>query len=394
MQTNLETLFVEELLKEKETAYQLNYYLAENPEISGEEFKACAKYVEICRQKGMEVEENFCGLPTAFKATVVHQKNPIAKMAILAEYDALPGLGHGCGHSASGSISLLTALSLRHLGDYLNADIDLIGTPDEEQKGSKVDMVNQGVFKDYDFAMMVHLNSNQTTPTVKFLALSGYKVKFYGEPSHAAASPWEGVSALNGARLSLTAFDLLRQVVKPDTRISYKINKGGEATNIISDYAEIEVDIRSGNAKDLRALKEKIINCVKGAALATNTTYEIISLGNDYRDVLANTTGEDVIRDVLSSLDIPYKESSEASGSSDIGNVSYECPAFHPMLATSEKYFPLHTKEMVDVIQSEEIKEVIDKGSKLIGYTMIRLIANPDLMKKMKEEFKTNLSRS
>lgn len=390
MKKRLERLFEEGLSKEKETAYQLNYYVADNPELSGEEFKACAKYVEICKQKGMNVEENFCGLPTAFKATVVQQKNPKAKMAILAEYDALPGLGHGCGHSASGSISLLTALSLRHLGDSFNVAIDLIGTPDEEQKGMKVDMVNQGVFKEYDFAMMVHLNSNQTTPTVKFLALSGYKVKFFGKTSHAAASPWEGISALNGARLAMTALDLLRQVVKPETRISYKINKGGEAANIIPDYAEIEVDIRSGNAKDLALLKEKVQNCVKGAALATNTTYEIVSIGNDYRDVLMNTTGEDIIREVLEDLDIPYVESIEASGSSDIGNVSYECPAFHPMLATSESYFPLHTKEMVDVVKSEEIKDVIDQGARLIGHTMIKLIENPNLMKKMKEEFVDN----
>ena len=387
MTTELKKAFEQALIKNKEVSHQLNYFLAENPELSGKEYEACKKYVEICREKGMDVEEEFCQLPTAFRASVCRVENPKAKMAILAEYDALPNLGHGCGHSASGSMSLLTALSLNEISNKLNVDIDLIGTPDEEQHGLKVEMADQDVFKEYDFAMMVHLNSNVTQPSSNFLALSAYRVTFHGKTAHAAASPWDGVNALSAAQLTFHGLDLLRQRVRPDTRISYCVEQGSKATNVIPDYTEIEIDLRNSNREYLDTVKEKVQNCVKGAAIATGTTYEIETIGYEYSDMLMNEPGINVIRSVLQELEIPFEEDNTPSGSSDIGNVSYDCPAFHPMLATSDNYFTLHSKDMVDVVKSDKAKEIIDRGARLIGYTMLNLIENPDLMQQVKDEF-------
>lgn len=386
MTATLKQRFEEGLARNREIAYELNTFIADNPELSGEEYEASKKYVEICSEQGMDVEENFCQLPTAFRANVYRSANPKAKMAILAEYDALPHLGHGCGHSASGSLSLLTSLSFLHMNEELNVDIDLIGTPDEELHGLKVEMADQGVFKEYDFAMMVHLNANESVPSVEFLALSAYRVKFYGKPAHAAASPWDGVNALDAAQLTFDAIDKLRQQVHPDTRMSYVLDQGGVATNIIPEYTEIQLELRHSSRDYLNTVREKALNCVKGAAIATGADYEVESIGYDYSDMVNNESGVDVIRSVMHELDIPYVEGS-SPGSSDIGNVSYECPAFHPMLATSDYYFTLHSQDMVDVVKGDGVKEIIDRGARLIGYTMLHLIENPEVMQQVKDDF-------
>ncbi|MFS0780265.1 amidohydrolase [Bacillus sp. 1P06AnD] len=386
--TELKQLFEDALLRNHDIAHALNYDLAEHPEVSGEEFESCKKYVNICRDKGMDVEENFCGLPTSFRAKAVCKEQPRARMAVLAEYDALPNLGHGCGHSASGSLSLLTVLALQDMADELDMDIDLIGTPDEELHGEKALMANKGIFKEYDFAMMIHMNSNATFPSLRFLALSGFRVKFHGATAHASASPWEGKNALNAAQLTLQAVDMLRQHVLPDTRMSYFIVNGGEASNIIPDFAEIELLLRHSKREYLDTVIDKVKNCIKGACTATGTTYEMETLGYHYSDMLLNEPGINVIRSAMKELNVPFMEDDGSMmGSSDIGNVSYECPAFHPMLATSDQYFALHTQEMVDVMKSEKAKEIIDRGARIIGYTMLNLMADPELMKQVKNDF-------
>lgn len=391
---NIEELkrqFTQALEDNARLAHNLNYDLANHPETSGQEYQSCAKYVRLCKEKGMETEENFCGLPTAFRARAVRKDHPAAKFAILSEYDALPQLGHGCGHCASGSLSLLTAFALCDMAAELNADVDLIGTPDEELHGLKAEMADQGAFKQYDFAMMIHMNSNVTFPSVDFLALGGYRVKFHGKTSHASASPWEGKNALNAAELTLHALNVLRQQTYPDARISYYIVNGGEASNVIPDYSEIEVLLRHPKQDYLHIMKEKMQNCVKGACIATDTTYEIETIGYEYADMLQNQPGLDVIRSVMKELQVTFQEDDHSIlGSSDIGNVSYECPAFSPMLAISDQYFALHTQEVVDVMKSEKAKEIIDLGAKIIGYCILELMAEPDTLQKIKNDFEKN----
>lgn len=386
--SELKNQYQKTVTKHGETAFALNYDLAEHPEISGEEFNSCKKYVQICRANHMEVEENFCGLPTAFRARAIIKKDAKYKMAVLAEYDALPNLGHGCGHSASGSLSLLTVLALQDMADELNAEIDIIGTPDEELRGDKVKMAEDGIFKKYDFAMMIHLNSNITMPSLKFLALGVYKYAFKGLPAHASANPWDGKNALNGVQLMLHAMDMARQHVLPTTRIASFIKHGGEASNVVPEYAEIEACLRSPSRDYLQQVIAKVDACAKGASVATETTYTKEQIGNATSDMLLNEHGIDVIRSVLDELHEPYQEDDGTfCGSSDIGNVSYECPAFHPMLATSDYPFSLHSQDMVNMVKSEKAKEIITRGAMIMGYTMLTLMHDEQLMKTVKEEF-------
>lgn len=388
---DLKKIFDEKMTANKETAHSLNHELAAHPEISGQEYDSCKRYIKLCRQKGMKVEENFSGLPTAFRAAAVRCTRPAAKFALLAEYDALPHLGHGCGHSASGSLSLLAAFALSDMAHELNVDIDLIGTPDEELHGLKAAMADRGVFKEYDFAMMIHMSSDVTYPAIDFLALGGYRVKFHGQSAHASASPWEGRNALNAAGLTLHALDMMRQQVKPDTRISYYIVNGGEASNVIPDEAEIEILLRHTRRDYLNTVIEKMRNCVKGACLATGTDYEIDTIGYEFSDMLQNQPGIDVIRSVMNELHVPFREDDhEMQGSSDIGNVSYECPAFSPMLAISDRHFALHTQDVVDIMKSPRADDIIDLGARITGYTLLEVMSSPEKLSAIRDDFQKN----
>ena len=182
--------------------------LADHPEVSGEEYETSRKIVGLLRDKGYTVQYPYAGRPTAFHA-VYGADDHKYKVAIMVEYDALPEIGHACGHCLSCSISLLAGLVLRDLQDALNTDIHLVGTPVEETDGAKCDMVRQGVFDNYSMAIMVHLyNENLITP--KLQALACYEYIFHGKAAHASSAPWEGINALNGVQLFFHAIDMMR----------------------------------------------------------------------------------------------------------------------------------------------------------------------------------------
>ena len=375
------------LAKHEDMAFALNDFLVANPEISAQEFKAAAKYEELLKSCGIEVESEFCGIKTAFLAKIKRVKKPKARFAILAEYDALPGIGHGCGHSASGSLSFLAALALRELD--IEADIDLIGTPDEEFGGAKVAMSEAGAFKGYDLAMMIHLTSNFSMPSLSLLALSLLVVDFKGKPAHASACPWDGVNALNAAMLSIHGMDMLRGHLKPSTRIATIITQGGDAHNIVPERAQIEICIRSDKKAYLEEVKEKVLNCIKGACIATGASYEAKISGNECKDMRLNKTGIELVRQAFTKYGIPFKEDDfSMQGSSDIGNVSYECPALHPMMASSTKAFTMHSQEMHDAMANPYIKGVIRRGALCISDVFLSLLEDENKLAALREEFK------
>ena len=254
---------------EKYTAMcqHINDDLADHPELSGEEVESSSKIVELLKKEGFQTEYPFAGYNTAFKA-VYGENNHARKIAILTEYDALPGIGHACGHCTSAAISLLAGLALKELQDELDADIHIIGTPAEETEGAKCVMVKKGVFDKYDMAMMVHLyDENLLAPKVQ--ALDAFFYTFHGKTAHASAAPWEGNNALNGVQLMFHALDMLRQHVKPDVRIHGVIRDGGLAPNIVPEIASAEFYIRSMDRAYLTEVLKKVDDCARGAAIAT-----------------------------------------------------------------------------------------------------------------------------
>lgn len=382
----------------KEEAFAINFELAAHPEISGQEEQSANFICNVLTKAGIPVERELSGVKHSFRGTVVKgeetEKRP--KLAILCEYDALPTIGHGCGHCASGSISTLAALTLKGLHEELrlkgesglSMDVDIIGTPDEEATGGKVDLVNAGEFNDYDFAIMVHMDGVESRPNSAFLALDCYRVAFHGVPAHAAGEPWNGVNALNGMTLALQAIDMLRQQTRPETRIGYYVINGGNASNVIPEYTEFELCVRHTERVYLDTLVEKITNCIKGAAIATGTTYEMNFYGNSFDDMKWNETGTELIAQVYDELGIPHKNGKPTDlGSSDIGNVSKICPAFHPTLRLKGDDKICHTIGFAKAMTEPTIKTSIEEGASIITKTLLYLMEEPNRLAAIKAEF-------
>ena len=381
-------------------AFAINYTLAKNPELSSHEFETVKIIGAVLEKYGMDVTYEFCNLPTAFKASPVKVDNPKGRLAILCEYDALPEVGHACGHCASGSMSVLAALTLRKMqqdGVAFNMDIDIIGTPDEEATGCKVDMCNAGVFKDYDLAIMVHLDGEETRPNSQFLALDCFRARYHGKPAHAAGEPWNGINAVNGVQLAIHAMDMMRQQVRPETRIGTWIIAGGTASNVIPEFGELEVTVRHTERDYLNGLSEQIKKIFEGAALCTGTTVDIEFYGNPYDDMNQNQRGTLLIEDVMTDMGIDFKPGpADIGGSSDIGNVSYQCAAFHPKLRLSGDDKVCHSKEFAAAMLEPTIEQTILDGANIIGRTLLSLVENPAVLEEIVAEFnasKFNVSK-
>ena len=377
----------EEILKYKDTCFELNKYMADHPETAGEEYESSKKIVELLRENGFDVEYPFMGLETAFFAKR-DSKERKYKIAVMVEFDALPGLGHACGHCLSGSISVLAGLALTHLQDELDAEIHIIGTPKEEHGGDKVPMAENGVFDSYDMAMMVHMYDKNMLATT-LLAVESFDLYYYGKASHAANAPWEGRNALNGMQLFFHGMDMLRQHVKPDVRMHAVINNGGKRANIVPEETKAEVYVRSLDRKYLKEVVSMVEDCAKGAAIATQTTWKRDDAdGHVYDDLLMLDNGLEVLNQIYQELDLnvtPHENI--VFGSSDAGNVSYCCPTFHPALQVVEEGISIHTREFEAAMKTSKAYEALENGAKIIAYMVADMTSDPERMAAMKKEF-------
>lgn len=386
----IEKILINSIDSLKNIAFDLNKYLFEHPEISGKEFNSSKKIVTLLRDNGINVEENFCNMPTAFFGSVVKKENSNINIGILTEYDALPGVGHACGHSASCAISVLSALCIKANEDKIDANIDIIGTPDEEVGGGKIYMAEKGVFDKYDYVIMVHL-FNKNYPNWKMLAMETYDVKFKGTPAHAAASPWEGRSALDGLMLFIHAMDMMRKSVKPDTIVEGYITNGGEAINIIPEEACGTYGFRSTSIKYIKdTLVPWMRDILNGCAMATQTKAEMTLSGKVYMDIKYNKTGTQVISNVMKKYGMENSEIEKAAASSDIGNVSYRCPAFHPSVAITYDNVSLHSKEFAELVGSKAAENAIINGAKTILGFIGTTLDDTSIIEDIKREFESN----
>ncbi|MBK5252905.1 MAG: M20 family metallopeptidase [Peptostreptococcaceae bacterium] len=361
-------------------------YLCMHPEISGKEYESSKKAVTLLEKHGFTVEYPFAGMDTAFKAIHGNQ-NHKNKVALLAEYDALPGIGHACGHSISGAMSMLAAISLVQCQDELDADIHVIGTPAEETVGTKCEMADRGIFDDYEMAMMVHID-NQSVPVVNMLAMDSYIYTFKGKPAHAAAAPWEGKNAFNGVQLMFHGIDMLRQHVKPDVRMHGIIVNPGDAPNIVPEECSAEIYIRALDRRYLDKVKVMVDDCAKGAAIATQTTYSKEITASPFDNMLRVKTGIDSLYEVFDELNIEVTgDPNQVWGSSDVGNVSFKCPSFQPLLKIANPPIAVHTREMAAIVSAEEGHKAVEKGASIIALQVIKIFSDLEKLKQIRKEF-------
>lgn len=367
-------------------ACQLNDEMARNPEIGSQEYNSSRAIVALLRKYGIETEYPFAGFATAFKGVINAQKKN--RMAVLAEYDALRGMGHACGHCASGSASVLAALAFHAAEDQLPFGVDIIGTPDEEIVGVKCLMANQGIFDGYDFAIMVHMGPVSMID-VKFIALDGLQFIWHGTAAHAASAPELGRNALNAARLFMDATDMMRQHIVQEARIHGVIKDGGVASNIVPDRAEVEFLTRAPKRQQLNDITQWVKECAQAAAMATRTQVECHPVGEPYHELYISPSGRRAMEGSFQTLGLPLAQGTVGmTGSSDIGNVDYCCPAFHPIMGIGRDV-QCHTPEFAEEMTKPNTHEAIRNSADLILTMAAKLYGNPALMIQVKEEHQT-----
>jgi len=367
---------------------RLSLNIHDNPELGFQEVKAASWLSDYLKSNGFSVERNIAGLSTAFRAVYGEGK---PKIVVLAEYDALPGIGHGCGHNIIAASAVGAGVASKIVVDNLGGSIIVLGTPGEENFGSKIDMVKAGIFDDVDVAMMVH-PSILNIAMERMLASSSLEVEFFGKAAHAAVQPSQGINALEAIILAFNSINSLRQHIQEQARIHGIITDGGEAPNVVPAHSAATFIIRAPDYAYLEELQGKVLNCFKGASLASGARLKYRWGDKVYAPIKNNVALAKLFSDNLESmgrrldvfdLQIPF-------GSSDMGNVSQVVPSIHPMVAIVSPKVSLHSAEFASAAASETGHQGLLDAAKAMAMTVVDVIGRPEVLEKIKQEFRSS----
>jgi len=381
----LKSLVVSEIEPHRDQLRELALKIHANPERGFQEFKAAEWLTQYLENNGFTVERGICQISTAFRASYGRGKPTIA---FLAEYDALSGIGHACGHNIICSSSVGAALGTKTIADQCGGTIIVIGTPAEEGYGGKAIMANRGAFDDVDIAMMIHPEDHDAA-TAYALACQTLEVEFFGKAAHAAARPEAGINALEAMLLSFAAINSLRQHIRSSARIHGIITDGGQAPNVVPAHSAGSFIVRARDDTYLDELEQKVINCFTSGATATGARLNYKWDEVRYATMRNNLTLAELFRQNMQSLGRePVLGNPDVSfGSTDMGNVSHLVPAIHPYVAISPKGIQVHTTEFAAAAASEAaIKGMLD-AAKALAMTAVDLLANREILAKVREEF-------
>ncbi|MDP3880372.1 MAG: M20 family metallopeptidase [Dehalococcoidales bacterium] len=382
----LKAAVINEIDARREELNGLSLKIHANPELGFHEFKAAEWLTGYLEENGFSLERSICQMPTAFKASYGNGK---PALAIMAEYDALPGLGHACGHNLICTMAVGAAIAAKVAVGRFGGTIMVIGTPAEEIYGGKAIMAERGAFNNLDIAMMAHPGVDDTA-TIQSLANQIIEVKFYGRAAHAAARPEAGVNAAEAMSLSFAAINSLRQHIKGTARIHGIVTNGGEAANIVPAYSAGLFKVRATDDVYLAELKQKVLNCFTGAATASGARLEYEWGEGGYAPMRNNLSLANLFKQNMESLGrkVRLSASGDGAGSTDMGNVSQLVPSIHPRVAiTGDKRIAGHSPQFADAAASAGgIKGMLD-AAKAMAMTVVDLLANPELIISARKEF-------
>jgi amidohydrolase len=353
----------------------LSRWMYDHPEIAFEEKQTSARLAEYLADKGFEVEYPAYGLDTAFAARI-GSTGP--EVVICCELDALPEVGHACGHNIIASSAIGAGVALGPLVDELGFRVTVLGTPAEEMYGGKIDLIQAGAFSGAAAAMMVH-PANEDTVDKPFLAVTHIDVEYHGKESHAAFKPQVGINALDAAVQAYVNVSTLRQALYPTDKVHGVITYGGGAPNVIPAYTAMSWYVRAATKERLDELYLRVVACFEAAAIATGCTYQLERRGHPYSDLLSNDVMTDLYAANSAALGRPMGRGADvdpgASGSTDMGNVSYEVPTIHPMLDIKALPAVNHQKEFAAHTLSPTGEQAIRDGALAMAWTIIDLAA-------------------
>ncbi|OGL38287.1 MAG: hypothetical protein A2042_09010 [Candidatus Schekmanbacteria bacterium GWA2_38_11] len=371
----------------KKDLITLSHNIHKNPELGFNEFKASKWLTDFLKKNGFDVKTGVGYLKTAFVAQFPKGPKKRPSIAFVAEYDALPDIGHGCGHNIIGSASCGAAAALAKVLKNNSGKFLVVGTPAEEGGGGKLPLIKSGIFDGVDAAMMIHPDI-KTKVRANFLANVQVRFKFYGKTAHAAASPFLGKNALDAVILTFNNINALRQQLPSDVRIHGIIPDGGKRPNIIPAFASCWFYVRTKDKDYLPALLKKVKRCAQAGATATGCRIEIEGDDNVYYPMKHNNAFEDIFRSNLKFLNIEESLAEErGTGSSDIGNLSQVIPTIHPNIKICNSHPPTHSKEFAQVAISPLADKGLISGAKALALTGLDLFLDPKKLKNVEKEF-------
>lgn len=365
----------------KERLADISDYIYNNPELGNEEYKAVEALTTFLKEHDFKVETSIAGMDTAFKATFDSGK-PGMTIGYLCEYDALPKIGHGCGHNMIGVMSAGAGVALSKVLHEIGGKVIVYGTPAEETNGGKVILAEAGVFDELDAAMIVHPDG-ETRASGSSSALYPIRFIYKGKTAHAASCPEKGINALNSVIQLFNGIDALRQHVTPDVRMHGIITKGGVAANIVPDEAIADFYFRASTKERVTEVVEKVKKIAEGAALMTGATLEMERYELPYDDLNTNETLSEMFNNNLRELGITdIKEAKATGGSSDIGNVSHVAPTIHPYIGITDCPMVGHSVEMANATTTSKAHDRLLIAALAMAYTGYDIIVRNESLRK------------
>ncbi len=360
----------------------LSHRIHADPELRYEEVHASALLAESLAKAGFAVETGVCDLPTAFIARA--GSGPL-HIAICAEYDALPGVGHACGHNMIAAMAVGAGIAAAQIADDAGLTISVIGTPAEEGGGGKIYMLERGAFKGVHAAMMIHPAPNES-PTPDIIASSRLEAKYTGKSAHAAMAPHEGITAGDALTIAQTAIALLRQQILPTDRIHGIVTDGGDAPNIIPSHTAAQFSVRSQTAEQLARLRPRVDRCFEAGALATGAMLEIIE-GIKYAQMQHDIAMAEVYQRNAEAIGRKFSarvgERQEPGGSTDMGNISLAIPSIHPNIGIECSPAVNHQPEFAAHCITEIADKAVVDGALAMAWTAIDLAQDAEMLKRL-----------
>lgn len=357
---------------------ELSHAIHAEPELAFAEHRSCAKTQALVADRGFEITAPAGGLDTAFRADF--GSGPLV-VGVCAEYDALPGIGHACGHNIIAASAVGTALALADVADDLGLTVALVGTPAEEAGGGKALMLQAGTFDDVAVAVMVHPGSIDIA-AARSLALSEVTVHYRGKESHAAVAPYQGVNAADAVTVAQVAIGLLRQQLAPGQLVHGIVINGGEAVNVIPGYAALQYAMRATESDSLHELEGRMFSCFAAGALAAGCEYEIEEPAPGYAELKPDHWLSEAFREEMHRLGRqplpPEYETQLPMGSTDMGNLTQVLPGIHPVIGIDAGGATVHQRAFAAAAAGPSADRAVTEGAIMLARTIVRLAQTPD----------------
>lgn len=374
----------------KEQLWDISNQMYHHPELGDQEYESMKLLATLLSEHGFQVVTNIANRETAFKAEFKSGRMG-PTVAFLAEYDALPKIGHGCGHNMIGTMSVGAGIILSKVIRETGGNVVVLGTPAEETNGAKVQMSKEGIFDGIDAAMILHPNG-ESYESGTALAIDALQFKYTGKASHAAASPEHGINALDSVIHLFNGINAFREHLPKGVSVHGVITEGGQAANIVPDLAVGQFYVRAKTRTALNEVVSRIKSIANGAALMSGSELEISNYQISYDNMVTNSNLSKAFTENLKKVtNQPVHPAMHLSGSIDMGNVSRVVPSIHPFIGLGDPNLTLHTQEFADVTISEKGRETIANGALALALTGYDVLSDPALLESIRREFKSKV---